>query len=144
MAGLARESDVDFKGLSHLLATLPNPSQSHEHVEGMSVADARDCGLIPEASDETLQAFSYSEIKLYKYAINYKGAVDESIATIKLIETMDFKVEDVNIDLHRRVAVAIAKGHFTSHNMRESDLNGDQDLTFWIFSGGSAEGGSWG
>ncbi len=40
----------------------------------------------------------------------------------------------VNIDLHKRVAAAIAKGHFTSHNMRESELDGDQDLTFWIRS----------
>ena len=62
MAGLARESDADFKGLSQLLATLPEPSQSRQ--EAMSVSEARDRGLIPEASDETLQAFSYSEMKL--------------------------------------------------------------------------------
>jgi hypothetical protein len=47
--------------------------------------------------------------------------VDELISTIKLIKSTDFKVEDVNIDLHKRVAAAIAKGHFTSHNMRESE-----------------------
>ena len=66
--------------------------------------------------------------------MTYKWTVDESIATIKLIKSTDFKVEDVNVDLHRRVAAAIANGHFTSHNMRESDLDGDQDLTFWIRS----------
>lgn len=134
MAGLAKESDSDFKGLSQLLATLPDPSQSHRHAEAMSGTDARDRGLIPEASDETLQAFSYSEMKLYKHAITYKWTVDELISTIKLIKSTDFKVEDVNIDLHKRVAAAIAKGHFTSHNMRESELDGDQDLTFWIRS----------
>ena len=41
-------------------------------------------------------------------------------------------MEDVNIDLHRRVAAAFAKGHFASHNIRESDLDGYQDLTFQI------------
>ena len=107
MSGLARESDADFKGLSKLLATLPEPSQSRQ--EAMSVSEARDRGLIPEASDETLQAFSYSEMKLYKHAISYKWTVDELIATIKLIKSTDFKVEDVNVDLHKRVAAAIAK-----------------------------------
>ncbi len=81
----------------------------------MTVTDARDQGLIPEASDETLQAFSCSEMKLYQNAISYKWTVDELIATIKLIKSTDFKVE-VNVDLHRRVTAAILKGHFTSHN----------------------------
>ena len=47
---------------------------------------------------------------------------------------MDFKVEDVDVALHNRVAAAIAKGHFTSHNMRESELDSDQDLTLWLRS----------
>jgi hypothetical protein len=42
--------------------------------------------------------------------------------------------QDVNVDLHKRVAAVIAKGHFTSHNMRESELDGDQDLTLWLRS----------
>ena len=73
-------------------------------------------------------------MKLYKHATKYKWTVDELVATINLIKSTDFKVEDVNVDLHKRVAAAIAKGHFTSHNMRESDLDGDQDLTLWIRS----------
>ena len=48
MAGLARESDADFKGLSQLLATLPEPSQSRQ--EAMSVSEARDQGLIPAST----------------------------------------------------------------------------------------------
>ncbi len=40
----------------------------------------------------------------------------------------------VNLDLHKRVAASIARGRFTSHNMLESDLDSDQDLTFWILS----------
>ena len=47
---------------------------------------------------------------------------------------MDFQVEDVDVALHNRVAAAIAKGHFTSHNMRESELDSDQDLTLWLRS----------
>jgi hypothetical protein len=131
-AGLSKESDTDYHGLSKLLETLPDPNPIQ--VEALSVRDAREKGLIPEASDETLRAFSYSEMKLYKHAISYKWTVDELIATIKLIKSTDFKVEDVNVDLHKRVAAAIAQGHFTSHNMRESDLDGDQDLTLWIRS----------
>jgi hypothetical protein len=53
-------------------------------------------------------------------ATKYKWTVDESIATINLIKsTVD--VEDVNVDLHKLLAAAIAEGHFTSHNMRESE-----------------------
>ena len=134
MAGLAKESDSDYRSLSTLLATLPDPTGTHAEVESMSFAEATARGCIPAASDETLQAFSYSEMKLYKHAIAYKWTVDELISTIKLIKSTDFKVEDVNIDLHKRVAAAIAKGHFTSHNMRESELDGDQDLTLWLRS----------
>jgi hypothetical protein len=45
-------------------------------------------------------------MKLYTdmHAIAYKWTVDELISTIKLIKSTDFKVEDVNIDLHKRVA----------------------------------------
>ncbi len=59
---------------------------------------------------------------------------DELIATINLIKSTDFRVEDVNVNQQKRVAAAIAKGHSTSHNMRESNLDGDQDLTLWLCS----------
>jgi hypothetical protein len=137
-AGLSKESQHDFRSLSALLATLPladpSPSISHAPVEAIPVAEARERGLIPEASDETLRAFSFSEMKLYKHATKYRWTQDELIATINLIKSTDFKVEDVNVDLHKRVAAAIANGHFTTHNMRESDLDGDQDLTLWLRS----------
>ncbi len=89
----------------------------------MSVTEARDRDLIEEGSDETLKAFSYSEMKLYKHAIEYKCRVGELIATIKLIKSTDLKVEDVDVDPHKRVAAALVKGHFSSHNMQESDLD---------------------
>jgi hypothetical protein len=58
----------------------------------------------------------------------------DSDVTINLIKSTDFMVEDVNVNLHKRVAAGIAKGHSTSHTMRESDLDGDQDLTLWLRS----------
>ena len=134
MAGLCKESEHDCRGLSALLSKLPDPSLSHGQVEAMPVTEARERRLIPEASEDTLRAFSSTEMKLYKHATHYKWTVDELIATINLIKSTDFKVQDVNVDLHKRVAAAIAQGHFTSHNMRESDLDGDHDLTFWIRS----------
>ena len=91
----------------------------------LSAAEARSQGLVPEASEDTLRAFSVSEMKLYKHATTYKWKVDELIATIKLIKSVEFRVDDVNVDLHKRVAAAIAQDYFTSHSMRESDLDGD-------------------
>ncbi len=55
--------------------------------------------------------------------------------TIKFIKSADFKVENaINVDVHKRVAAGVAQGHLTSHNIRESDLDGDQDLLFWLRS----------
>ena len=74
MAGLAKESDSDFRSLSSLLATLPDPTGTHGEVESMSesFAEVTARGCIPEASDETLSAFSSSEMKLFQNAISYK------------------------------------------------------------------------
>ncbi len=55
-----------------------------ERFEGLSITDAGERGLIPEASDKTLQALSYSEMKPYKHAIAHKWTVGELISTIKL------------------------------------------------------------
>jgi hypothetical protein len=69
MDGLCKESQHDFRRLSTLLASLPDPSLSHGQVMTvpvtgqvmvMPVTEARERGLIPEASDETLQVFSSS------------------------------------------------------------------------------------
>ncbi len=73
-------------------------------------------------------------MKLYRHATDHKWTVDELVKTIQLIKSADFKVEDVNVDLHKRISAAIAQSKFNSHTMRESDLDGDQDLTFWLLS----------
>ncbi len=98
------------------------------------MSDAWENGLIPKPDTAILEAFSVSEMKLYKHATKYRWTIDELVDTIKLIKSADFKVDDINVDLHKRVAAAVAKGHFTSHNMRESELDGDQDLLFWLRS----------
>ena len=120
LAGLSKESDNDFRGLSQLLEQLPDPTQTDgmAEVEAMAGTEAKDRGLIPEATYDTLAAFSFSEMKLYKHAMTYKWTADELINTIRLIKSTDFKVEDVNVDLHKRVAGAIAQGHFTRYERR--------------------------
>ena len=133
MAKMAQSVNDDYKNLHALLATLPDPSVDTGPV-AIPVAEAREKGLIPKADAALLQAFSASEMKLYKHATKCKWTVEELADTIKLIKSADFKVEDINADLHKRVAAAVAMGHFTSHNMRESDLDGDQDLVFWLRS----------
>ena len=75
----------------------------------MTAAAAREKGVIPEVDEETLRAFSPSEMKLYRHATDYKWTVDELVKTIQLIKSADFKVEDVNVDLHKRVSAAIAQ-----------------------------------
>ncbi len=75
--------------------------------------------MIQEADEDILQAFSPSKMKLYRHATDHKWTVEELVSTIKLIKSADFKIEDVNVDLHNRVAAAISQGRFTSHNMRE-------------------------
>lgn len=133
MSNMSKLADAEYHGLSVLLDSLPDPS-SFPPAKTMTAAMAKERGLIPEADEETLRAFSPSEMKLYKHATEHQWTVDELVSTIKLIKSADFKVEDVNVDLHKRVASAIAHGHFASHNMRESDLDGDQDLRFWLRS----------
>ncbi len=124
MAGLAKEADNEYHSLLDLLATLADPSKTLSQAESFTFAEARFKGMVPEASEETLRAFIPSEIKLYKHASSHKLKADELISTIKLIKSVEFNVDDINVDLHKRVAEAIAQGYFTSHNMLESNSDG--------------------
>ncbi len=58
--------------------------------------------------------FSVSEMKLYKHATTHKWTADELIYTIKLIKSVNFRVDDINVDLHKRVSAAIAQGYFST------------------------------
>ncbi len=65
--GLCKESDREFRYLSHLLASLPDPSLRQWQVETVPVTEAREQVVILKASNETLQAFSFSEMKQKGY-----------------------------------------------------------------------------
>ena len=113
MARLSQSVDDDYKTLLALLETLPDPSV-HTGPIAVPVAEAREKSLIPKAVTAILQAraFSASEMKLYKHTDRYKWTTEESADTIKLTKSADFKIlEDINADLHNRVAPAVALGH---------------------------------
>jgi hypothetical protein len=133
LSKMSKSVDDEYRTLSDLLATIPDPS-GYARASALTVSDARENGLMPKPDTAILEAFSASEIKMYKHTTKYKWTIDELVDTIKLIKSADFKVDDINVDLHKRIAAAVAKGHFTSHNMRESELDGDQDLLFWLRS----------
>ena len=83
----------------------PTPGSSPRDSDNPCPDPIDDADMDSDIPDQ--QSLSYSEMKLYKHAITYKWTVDElMISTIKLIKSTDFKVGDVNIDLHKRVAAA--------------------------------------
>ena len=92
MAKMAQSVNNEYKNLHALLATLPDPSV-YTGPLAIPVAEAREKGLIPKADTALLQAFSASEMKLYKHATKYKWTTDELADTIKLFKSADFKVE---------------------------------------------------
>ncbi len=98
----------------------PRPRRGDASADGP--ADGPGC-CAPDAAPGTARRARRGLVR--RRATKYKWTVDEMNAIINLIKSTDFKVEDVNVDLHKRVAAAIAKGHFTSHNMRQSDLDVD-------------------
>ena len=57
MTRLFKESDADYRGLSQLLATLPDPTKADD--ESLSAAEVRQQGLIPEVSDEFVRYYRH-------------------------------------------------------------------------------------
>jgi hypothetical protein len=100
MTHMSKLADVEYQALSDLLDSLPDPL-SFTSAKSMTAPAAREKGVIPEADEETLRAFSPSEMKLYRHATDNKWTVDELVKTIQLINSTDFIVEDVNVDLHK-------------------------------------------
>jgi hypothetical protein len=90
---------AEYRSLSDPLDSLPDPS-SYTTSKSITPAAAREKGVIPEADEDTLRAFSPSKMKLYRHATDHKWTVEELVSTIKLIKSADFKVDDVNVDLH--------------------------------------------
>ena len=63
MSQMSKQADLEYRSLSALLDSLPDPS-SFTPAKSLSPAAAREKGQIPEADEETLRAFSPSEMKL--------------------------------------------------------------------------------
>ena len=63
MSDLSKQTDDEYRSLSVLLDSLPDPSSSTT-AKSMTAAAAREKGVIPEADEETLLAFSPSEMRL--------------------------------------------------------------------------------
>lgn len=58
--------------------------------------------------------------------------VDELRKTIELLKRPDFDPSDIDSDLHARLARAVHEKVIKAFDMRESDRDGDQDLTLWM------------
>ena len=84
LSKMSKSVDDEYRTLSDLLATIPNPS-GYARVSALSVSEAREKGLIPKADTAILEAFSAEEMKLYKHATKNKWTVEELVDTIKLI-----------------------------------------------------------
>jgi hypothetical protein len=96
MLNMSKLADDEYRSLSDLLDSLPDPS-SYTTAKSTTTAAARENSVILEADEDTLPAFSPSEMKLYRHATNHKWTVEELVSTIKLIKSADFKVEDGKI-----------------------------------------------
>ncbi len=86
MLNMSKLADDEYRTLSDLLDSLPDPS-SYTSAKSITTAAAREKGVIPEADEDTLQAFSPSEMKLYRHATDHKWRVEELVSTIKLIKS---------------------------------------------------------
>jgi hypothetical protein len=64
MTHMSKLADVEYQALSDLLDSLPDPS-SYTSAKSMTASAAREKGVIPEADEETLRAFSPSEMKCH-------------------------------------------------------------------------------
>jgi hypothetical protein len=96
MSNMSKLANDEYMPLSDLLDSLPDPS-IYTTNKSITAAAAREKGVIPEADEDTLLAFSPSEMNLYKHATYHKWTVEELVSTIKLIKSADFKVEDGKI-----------------------------------------------
>jgi hypothetical protein len=65
MSNMSKLADDAYRSLSDLLDSLPDPS-SYTIAKSITTAAAREKGVISEADEDTLRAFSPSEMKSYK------------------------------------------------------------------------------
>jgi hypothetical protein len=122
--------EVTFNNLNTLLAKLPIPPVSAPIP--MTLEDAIAAGFLPKLDLDAASLFSASELKLYKHATECKWTAEELRKTIELIKSPDFKPEEIDTDMHQRMAKALRDGYLKSFDMRESSRDGDQDLHMYL------------
>jgi len=124
------EQEVTMDNLNSLLKKIPNPPVHDPHP--MTLEDAISAGFLPKLDLDAASLFSASELKLYKHATECKWTIEELRKTILLLKSSDFNPAEVDTDMHQRMAKALEHGFLKSFDMRESSLDGDQDLHMYL------------
>jgi hypothetical protein len=71
---------------------------------------------------------------LYWYILiqyGFRWTAEELKKVIDMLRMPEFDTSQVDPDLHKRMNKAVEDGRIKCFNMRESNLDGDQDLNFW-------------
>ncbi len=61
----------------------------------------------------------------------FRWTAEELKKVIDMLHRPEFDSSQVDPDLHKRMNKAIEDGSIKCFNMRESNLDGDQDFNFW-------------
>jgi hypothetical protein len=61
-----------------------------------------------------------------------RWTAEELKKVIEMLRRPEFDSQEVDPDLHKRMNKAVEDGRIKCFNMRESNLDGDQDLNLWI------------
>jgi len=62
----------------------------------------------------------------------FRWTAEELKKVIEMLKRPEFDSKEVDPDLHKRMNKAVEDGRIKCFNMRESNLDGDQDLNLWI------------
>jgi hypothetical protein len=78
----------------------------------------------------------YNQVRtsMYLYVLipnGFRWTADELKKVIDMLRRPEFDVGQIDPDRHKRMNKAIEDGRIKCFNMRESNLDGDQDLNFW-------------
>ena len=78
-----------------------------------------------------LSTWNYIRISDSSYFVLPRWTQEELKKVIAMLQPSKFDSKDVDPDLHKRMDKAVHDGRIKSFNMRESNADGDQDLTLW-------------
>ena len=62
----------------------------------------------------------------------FRWTAEELRKVIEMLKRPEFDSKEIDPDLHKRMNKAVEDGRIKCFNMRESNLDGDQDLNLWI------------